>query len=253
MKWPRNVLTDSGGFQMVSLFELAKFSEFGVLFKDSTNGKELLLTPEKSIQLQTKIRSDIMMALDVKNVLFRLDKFCKLMKLRDKMITLIYNLFKLVFKSFMFKKTKDVVSTINDNFYRFKVSTFRTIRWFGRSIQNDNKPNFQNLFGIVQGGLDKKFRNLCMNQFSKQNESLNGYAIGVLVGGEQKKSFWSIVYQCTCKLPKNKPRYCMGVGFPIDLIICSSLGIDMFDCVYPCRTARFGTVLVSQGILVQVI
>lgn len=70
-----------------------------------------------------------------------------------------------------------------------------------------------------------------------------------MVGGEKKKLFWSIINQCTSKLPKNKPRYCMGVGFPIDLIICSSLGVDMFDCVYPCRTARFGTVLVSEGIL----
>ncbi|ETO30795.1 queuine tRNA-ribosyltransferase [Reticulomyxa filosa] len=70
---------------------------------------------------------------------------------------------------------------------------------------------------------------------------------GGLCGGEAKNDFWKTVYQCTQILPHSKPRYVMGVGFPLDLVVCVALGADMFDCVYPCRTARFGTALVRSG------
>ena len=86
-----------------------------------------------------------------------------------------------------------------------------------------------------------------MNEMIKKfNDKLPGYAIGGLSGGESKDEFWRIVHLCTKYLPKNKPRYCMGVGYPLDLIVCISLGVDMFDCVYPCRTARFGTALTTK-------
>merc|ERR1719499_3033860 len=77
-----------------------------------------------------------------------------------------------------------------------------------------------------------------------------GYAIGGLSGGEAKESFWKVVEQCTrpgSGLPTEKPRYLMGVGYPLDIVVCVCLGVDMFDCVYPCRTARFGTALVRRG------
>merc|ERR1712054_247401 len=77
---------------------------------------------------------------------------------------------------------------------------------------------------------------------------LPGYAIGGLSGGEAKDHFWRVVEQCTrpgTGLPDNKPRYCMGVGYTLDIIVCVALGVDMFDCVYPTRTARFGTALVN--------
>ena len=79
---------------------------------------------------------------------------------------------------------------------------------------------------------------------------LPGYAIGGLSGGEAKAEFWQVVEQCTrpkSGLPEMKPRYLMGVGYPLDIVICVALGVDMFDCVYPCRTARFGTALVRSG------
>ena len=79
---------------------------------------------------------------------------------------------------------------------------------------------------------------------------LPGYAIGGLSGGEAKNEFWRVVEQCTrpgAGLPEQKPRYLMGVGYPLDIVICVALGVDMFDCVYPCRTARFGTALVRSG------
>eukprot|EP00494_Astrolonche_serrata_P024501 UN24760 len=205
MNWDRNILTDSGGFQMVSLLELAEFSEEGVRFQDPMDGTELLLTPEKSIQFQNEIGSDIMMALD------------------------------------------DVVPSTANNYERFKIATHRTIRWIDRCIKAHKKPDKQNLFGIIQGGLDEKLRDHCLDEFIKRSDDLPGYAIGGLAGGESKDDFIRVVYQCTSKLPKNKPRYCMGIGFPLDLVVCSALGVDMFDCVYPCRTARFGTALIPEG------
>lgn len=68
-------------------------------------------------------------------------------------------------------------------------------------------------------------------------------------GGEDKDSFWRVVAQCTASLPEDKPRYVMGVGYPLDIVVCSALGADMYDCVYPTRTARFGTALIPEGVL----
>ncbi|RWW19504.1 hypothetical protein GW17_00016440 [Ensete ventricosum] len=74
----------------------------------------------------------------------------------------------------------------------------------------------------------------------------DSYAIGGLSGGEDKDSFWRVVAQCTAALPEDKPRYVMGVGYPLDIVVCSALGADMYDCVYPTRTARFGTALIPE-------
>ena len=102
----------------------------------------------------------------------------------------------------------------------------------------------------MQGGLHPELRSFCVDELVKRNTP--GYAIGGLSGGESKDDFWRMVSLCTDKLPSFKPRYCMGVGYPVDLIVCVALGVDQFDCVYPCRTARFGTALVSnepEGVL----
>jgi len=204
MNWNRNILTDSGGFQMVSLLKLAEITEEGVLFESPHDGSKLLLTPEKSIQIQNIIGADIMMALD------------------------------------------DVVSsTITGP--RVEEAMYRTIRWIDRCIKAHQRPHDQNLFGIIQGGLDPRLRDICLEEFNKRD--LPGFAIGGLSGGESKDDFWKIVTQCTAKLPQNKPRYLMGVGFPVDLVVCIALGVDMFDCVYPTRTARFGTALVPSGLM----
>lgn len=208
MNWDRNLLTDSGGFQMVSLLELAEITEEGVTFQSPVDGTRMLLTPEMSIQHQNRIGSDIIMALD------------------------------------------DVApSTIQDD-ARFKEACHRTLRWIDRCIEAHSKPQTQNLFGIVQGGLDVSeggLRDLCLTEMVKRN--LPGYAIGGLAGGEDKASFWRVVSKCAKALPKDKPRYLMGVGYPVDLVICSAFGVDMYDCVYPTRTGRFGTAMVPTGLL----
>ncbi|MCO5581784.1 hypothetical protein L7F22_035673 [Adiantum nelumboides] len=204
MNWPRSLLTDSGGFQMVSLLHLADITEEGVTFQSPVDGKPMLLTPEESITIQNKIGADIIMALD------------------------------------------DVVKTTTTG-PRVEEAMYRTLRWIKRCINAHKRPTEQNLFGIIQGGLDPHLRDICVKGLVALD--LPGYAIGGLAGGEEKDSFWRVVAQCTAGLPEDKPRYVMGVGFPLDIVVCSALGADMYDCVYPTRTARFGTALVPEGVL----
>ena len=215
MKWKHNILTDSGGFQMVSLLKLAEITEEGVTFESpfqqpNQSQERLLLRPEDSIQHQLNIGSDIIMALD------------------------------------------DVVSSVSDDDARFRLATHRTLRWLDRCLGAHTNRNTQNLFAIVQGGLDTSLgglREQCLAGFQLRDADIPGYAIGGLAGGESKDQFWRVVHQCCQSLPADKPRYCMGVGYPTDLVVCTALGVDMYDCVYPTRTARFGVALVDSGLI----
>lgn len=202
--WPGNILTDSGGFQMVSLLKLAKITEDGVEFQSPTDGSLMLLTPEESIRIQNSIGGDIMMALD------------------------------------------DVTNPLSTP-ERIEEACHRTTRWIDRCIEAHDTNKKQNLFGIIQGGLDLRLRDISMQGLISKD--LPGYAIGGLCGGEDKESFWRVVLHCASKLPSNKPRYVMGVGYPVDLVVCVCLGADMFDCVFPTRTARFGQIFTKSGFL----
>lgn len=202
MNWKRALLTDSGGFQMVSLLKLAEITEEGVKFQSPHDGSMMLLTPEHSIQIQTDIGSDIMMQLD------------------------------------------DVVASTTKG-ERVEEAMYRSIRWLDRCITAHTNTEKQNLFAIVQGGLDENLREKCVKEMIKRD--VPGFAIGGLSGGEEKSQFWRMVTLSTDHLPKSKPRYLMGVGFATDLVVCVALGCDMFDCVYPTRTARFGSALVPWG------
>lgn len=238
-----NLLTDSGGYQMVSLVKLSQVTEDGVSFENPFKSKKkynknlemtsavsfatetassssslsvsapsldlLMLRPEDSIRHQNNISANIIMALD------------------------------------------DVISSVEVDQDRFVLATYRTLRWFDRCIQAHAKADTQNLFPIVQGGLDTSLgglREQCLAGFRHRDENLGyqipGYAIGGLAGGEGKDAFWKVVDQCCRALPDNKPRYLMGVGYPLDLLVCTALGVDMYDCVFPTRTARFGVCLV---------
>lgn len=131
----------------------------------------------------------------------------------------------------------------------------RSIRWLDRSISanvHENAPHphtgkHQLLFAIIQGGLQPDLRTRSLDMILERRAHLGGIAIGGLSGGEAKEDFWRTVAHCTARLPPNYVRYCMGVGYPEDLVTCVALGVDLFDCVYPCRTARFGTALTSRG------
>ncbi|XP_027032300.1 queuine tRNA-ribosyltransferase catalytic subunit 1 isoform X1 [Tachysurus fulvidraco] len=204
MNWKRNLLTDSGGFQMVSLVELSKVTEEGVLFRSPYDGKEILLTPEQSVGIQNSLGSDIMMQLD------------------------------------------DVVSSTVTG-PRVEEAMHRSVRWLDRCIAANQNPHRQNLFAIIQGGLNAELRRACLDEMTKRD--VPGFAIGGLSGGEEKDDFWKMVTLSTDHLPREKPRYLMGVGYAVDLVVCVALGCDMFDCVFPTRTARFGSALVPWGSL----
>ncbi|XP_029862821.1 queuine tRNA-ribosyltransferase catalytic subunit 1-like [Aquila chrysaetos chrysaetos] len=204
MDWPHNLLTDSGGFQMVSLVELSEVTEEGVRFRSPYGGEEILLSPEKSIEIQNALGADIMMQLD------------------------------------------DVVSSTTTG-PRVEEAMHRSVRWLDRCIAANRRPEQQKLFAIIQGGLDPALRTKCLEEMTRRD--VPGFAIGGLSGGEEKDRFWKMVKLSTDRLPRDKPRYLMGVGYATDLVVCVALGCDMFDCVFPTRTARFGSALVPWGSL----
>lgn len=119
----------------------------------------------------------------------------------------------------------------------------RSIRWLDRCISAQTRED-QVLFPIIQGGLDLELRERCTKEMLKRVQV--GIAIGGLSGGESKDNFWRVVAKCCELIPKNIPRYVMGVGWAVDLVVAACLGADMFDCVYPTRTARFGTAITRR-------
>ncbi|KAG8985026.1 hypothetical protein FRB93_006127 [Tulasnella sp. JGI-2019a] len=205
--WRKNMLTDSGGFQMVSLASFSEVTEQGVLFSSPFTGEPTMLTPEESMRIQHSIGADIIMQLD------------------------------------------DVVHSLTAG-PRMEEAMLRSVRWLDRCIaehEMSGKKDRQNLFAIIQGGLDHELRRKCLDEMVKRQDHIPGYAVGGLSGGEAKDIFWKIVNQCTTALPVNRPRYVMGVGFAEDLLVCVALGVDMADCVFPTRTARFGVALTFNG------
>ncbi len=194
-------LTDSGGFQVMSLGDLRKISEQGVTFRSHLNGDLIELTPEYSIQVQEALGADIIMAFD---------------ECPPYPATPAY----------------------------LKASIERTLRWLERSLKAKTRPD-QALFAIAQGGVDLKLRR-CSAEATVAFDT-PGLAIGGLAVGEPKEGMYPAVELSTRLLPEAKPRYLMGVGHPEDLVASVALGVDMFDCVYPTRTGRFGYALVPEG------
>jgi queuine tRNA-ribosyltransferase len=121
----------------------------------------------------------------------------------------------------------------------------RSIRWLDRCLVAHKNRSRQNLFAIIQGGLNEELRRRCVAEMIKRD--VPGFAIGGLSGGESKDEFWRMVHITAPLLPTNKPRYVMGIGYAEDLVVCTALGCDMYDCVFPTRTARFGTALTFAG------
>lgn len=179
MGWQKNILTDSGGFQMVSLLDLAEITEEGVKFRspyDQSN--ECMLTPEHSIQIQNVIGADIIMQLD------------------------------------------DVVKTTTTG-PRVEEAMHRTIRWIDRCLEANERDHDQNIFPIVQGGLDPELRKQCVAELTKR--AVRGFAVGGLSGGESKDDFWRTVHVCTDLLPDDKPRYLMGEFLGIIYLVNSRI------------------------------
>ena len=205
MNWDRPILTDSGGFQVFSLGDLRKITEEGVEFRSHIDGSKHFISPEKSIQIQNSLGSDIIMAFD---------------------------------ECAPYPSDWDYV----------KKSLERTTRWAKRCKDANANPDTQALFGIIQGGMYRDLR----EQSAKEIIDLDfpGYAVGGLSVGEPADLMCEMLDYTVPLLPKEKPRYLMGVGSPDYLFEAVIRGIDMADCVLPTRIARNGTVLTSQGKLV---
>ena len=203
MNWKKPILTDSGGYQIMSLSKFNKIDlKIGAIFKSHLDGRKIILSPEKSIQVQKSINSDIIMVLD------ECPKLTSDKKILSKAIT---------------------------------VST----HWAKRSKTEFGNDKKKALFGIAQGGL---FKDLRLESIEKLKEiDFDGYAMGGLAVGEKQAEMFKILNETTNCLPKEKPRYLMGVGTPSDVLGAVKEGIDMLDCVMPTRSGRTGLAFTWEG------
>ncbi len=201
MGWRRPILTDSGGFQIHSLATLRTISEEGVVFRSHIDGSEHLIGPEKAMEIQEALGSDIVMAFD---------------------------------ECTPYPAEYDYV----------KESIGLTTRWARRCREHGTGAG-QALFGIVQGGM---FRDLRIAGAAALVElGFDGYALGGLSVGEDKKTRERVIEETVPALPEDRPVYLMGVGTPGDIIEAVRRGVDMFDCVMPTRNARNGTLFTAKG------
>jgi len=212
MHWDRPILTDSGGFQVFSLSKLRRIKEEGVYFNSHVDGKKIFMGPEESMQIQSNLGSTIAMAFD------------------------------------------ECVENPATHQYSQK-SCERTTRWLYRckdemerlNALHDTINKKQMLFGINQGCTFEDLRIKHMEEIIKLD--LDGYAIGGLAVGEATEDMYRIIDAVEPIMPKNKPRYLMGVGTPSNIIEAVARGVDMFDCVMPSRDARHGTIFTWSGVM----
>ena len=209
MNWNKSILTDSGGFQVYSLAKLNNISNDGVKFQSHIDGSTQFISPEISMEIQQSLGSDIIMAFDV----------CP-----------------------AGGEDKNVI----------KNAVEKTAKWINRC--NDYLDNHQSIFNwnqclfpIVQGGIYPDLRKISVDQILPF--STCGVAIGGLAVGEEKNAMFDIISMMDEILPKDQPRYLMGVGRPTDLVRAIDLGIDMFDCVLPTRNGRNGQLFTSEGVI----
>ena len=203
MNWKKPILTDSGGFQIMSLSKFNKIDKKkGAIFNSHIDGKKFLLSPEKSIEVQKELGSDILMVLDE----------CPKLTMDKKIIS----------------KAIDVSTD-----------------WAKRSKIQFGEEKKKSLFGIIQGGLFEDLREESLKKLIEIN--FDGYALGGLAVGETQDQMFNTLEKITKIMPKDKPRYLMGVGTPSDILGAVKNGIDMFDCVMPTRSGRTGLAFTWEG------
>lgn len=207
--WDKPILTDSGGFQVFSLSEQRKINEEGAVFRSHIDGSKHLFTAERAVDIQRSIGADIIMAFD-----------------------------------------ECTPGTADYNYA--KKSMELTHRWLQRGIQhfNNTEPKYgynQTYFPIVQGCVYPDLRRISADFIASQN--CDGNAIGGLAVGEPTEKMYEMIEVVNEILPKDKPRYLMGVGTPQNILEGIERGVDMFDCVMPTRNGRNAMVFTSQGIM----
>ena len=212
MRWDGPMLTDSGGFQVFSLSGLRKIKEEGVTFASHIDGRRIFMGPEESMQIQSNLGSDVAMAFD------------------------------------------ECIENPAPREY-VERSCARTTRWLERCVAEHKRLSAlpgcvnpeQMLFGINQGGTYPDIRVRHMQDIAKLD--CDGYAIGGLAVGEPTQTMYDIIDAVEPHMPKEKPRYLMGVGTPSNIIEGVSRGVDFFDCVMPARNARHGKLFTWKGFL----
>ena len=209
MRWRKPILTDSGGFQVMSLSKLRKITDDGVTFQSHIDGSTHVLTPERAIEIQCLLGADIQMQLDE----------CVALPATPA------EMHKAVLRSLAWAE-------------RCKTA-------FARYRHEGLANPGQALFGIVQGGTDAGLRERSAEGLVAMD--FPGYAVGGLAVGEPQEVMLEMLALTTARLPAEKPRYLMGVGTPIDLIEAVARGIDMFDCVMPTRSGRHGQAFTWAG------
>jgi len=202
MSWPHPILTDSGGFQVMSLKSLGRITEDGVWFRSHLDGSSHFLSPERAVEIQVALGADIMMCLD---------------------------------ECVEYPASQETLER----------AVGLTSRWAKRAVERSRQLAFPSLFGIVQGGTDKDLRR--QSAESLLELEFEGYALGGLAVGEPKSEMYDTVQLTAEFLPRDRPRYLMGVGTPEDLREGVARGIDMFDCVMPTRNARNACAFTSEG------
>lgn len=207
--WNKPILTDSGGYQVYSLAENRKITKEGVVFKSHIDGSKHHFTPESVMDIQRSIGADIIMAFDE-------------------------------------------CTPYPCEYGYAKKSMALTHEWLSRCVQriNETEPKYgyeQALFPIVQGSVFPDLRKESAEYIANQQQQ--GNAIGGLSVGEPHEDMYAMTDLVCSILPKDKPRYLMGVGTPENILECIALGIDMFDCVMPTRNARNGMLFTTQGII----
>jgi queuine tRNA-ribosyltransferase len=220
MSWPRAILTDSGGFQVYSLSDLRKVREEGVEFRSHLDGSKHLLTPERAVEIQWKLGSDIAMVLDE----------CTEFPAGEVLAR----------KSMEMTLRWAARSQVALQAWRALVA----------SGAEDEAVQIGALFGIVQGGTHPALRRECARalvEMEHQGYTFDGLAIGGLSVGEARPVTYDLAAEAAQFLPADKPRYVMGVGLPEELPQYVALGIDMMDCVLPTRNGRNGYIFTSQG------
>ena len=202
MNWEGPILTDSGGFQVMSLTGLRKLTEEGVTFKSHVDGSSHFLSPETSMEIQRMLGSDIVMCFDE----------CPALPATDD---------------------------------RVAESMRMSMRWAARSKEAFGQRPGHALFGIQQGGITESLRGESAEALKEIG--FDGYAIGGLAVGEGQEAMFGVLDYAPAMLPKDKPRYLMGVGKPDDIVGAVQRGVDMFDCVLPSRSGRNGQALTRMG------
>ncbi len=193
MNWPKAILTDSGGFQVMSLSELRKIDEKGVTFRSHLDGAKMEVSPERSIEIQHLLGSDITMAFD------ECTPFPATLEVAEKSMEL-------------------------------------SMRWAARSRDAFKNRDGMGIFGIVQGSVYPELRHRSAKALTEIG--FDGYAVGGLAVGEGQDAMFAVLDYTVPALPRDRPRYLMGVGKPSDLVGAVTRGIDMFDCVMPTRSGR---------------